>query len=196
MIGAKEMAWRLVVTAALTACTLHASAADRVCLVVGISDGDTLTARCGAPGAYQQVKVRLSGIDAPEKRQAHGERARQALAGLVFQRWARLNCPKTDRYGRSICSVWVAPASGPNGPRTLDAGLALVTQGMAWWYRAYARDQAPQARGQYEFAEREARVKRAGLWRDANPTAPWEWRRGGQRGADRRTPRTTPAEQW
>lgn len=171
---------RRVGAAALLVTAQVAAAETRTCFVVGVSDGDTVTARCGKPGAYEQVKVRLSGIDAPEKRQPFGERARQTLAGLVFQRWARLDCPKTDRYGRSICSVWVAPASGPNGPQTLDAGLALVTQGMAWWYRAYARDQAPKARGQYEFAEQEASAKRAGLWRDAAPVPPWEWRRAGR----------------
>lgn len=134
-----------------------------MCLVIGVSDGDTLKARCGAPGTYRQVKVRLSGIDAPERRQAYGERSRQTMAALTFQRWARLDCPKTDRYGRSVCNVWVAPASSPAGPRTLDAGRAMVTQGMAWWYRASAREQAPQARGQYEFAEQEARGRRVGL---------------------------------
>ncbi len=60
--------------AALLLALLPLAAAADQCLVVGISDGDTLTARCGAPGAYQQVKVRLSGIDAPERRQPYGER--------------------------------------------------------------------------------------------------------------------------
>ena len=171
---------RQVGAAALLIVAQVAAAETRTCLVVGVSDGDTVTARCGKPGAYEQVKVRLSGIDAPEKRQPYGERARQALAAFVFQRWVRLDCPKTDRYGRSICSVWVAPNSAPDGPKTLDAGLAMVTQGMAWWYRTYALDQAPQARGQYGFAEQEARAKRVGLWRDASPMPPWEWRRAGR----------------
>jgi endonuclease YncB( thermonuclease family) len=169
--------WRqFLVTVLLAWGAAQACAEDRVCLIVGVSDGDTLTARCGEPGAYQQIKVRLSGIDAPEKRQAYGERARQALAALTFQRWARLECRKTDRYGRSVCAVWVAPASSPDGPRTLDAGLAMLTVGMAWWYRAYAAEQTPGARGQYEFAEIEAKAKGVGLWRDAQAMAPWDWR--------------------
>ena len=152
-------------------------AATLLCLVVGISDGDTLTARCGEPGAYEQVKVRLQGIDAPERKQPFGERARQALAELTFQKEAELRCTKTDRYKRQVCSVWVSPASAPTGPRTLDAGLAMITQGMAWWYRSYAREQSPQERGQYEFAEQEAKAHRAGLWHDSEAIAPWEWRK-------------------
>jgi endonuclease YncB( thermonuclease family) len=64
----------------------------------------------------------------------------------------------------------------------------MITVGMAWWYRAYAGEQTPQARGQYEFAEQEARAKRAGLWADPEPTPPWEWRkaqRAGANGGDR-----------
>lgn len=121
-------------------CPMLASAL--LCLVVGISDGDTMTARCGEPGQYEQVKVRLQGIDAPERKQPFWERARQALAELTFQKEAELRCTKTDRSKRQVCSVWVAPASAPTGPRTLDAGLAMITQGMAWWYRAYAREQS------------------------------------------------------
>ena len=148
-----------------------------LCLVVGISNGDTLTARCGDPGQYEQVKVRLQGIDAPERRQPFGERARQALAELTFQKVAELRCNKLDRYKRHVCSVWIAPASAPSGPRTLDAGLAMVTQGMAWWYQAYSREQSPQERGQYEFAEQEAQARKVGLWRDSKPIAPWGWRK-------------------
>ncbi|KGH30450.1 thermonuclease family protein [Comamonas testosteroni] len=148
-----------------------------LCLVVGISDGDTLTARCGEPGQYEQIKVRLQGIDAPERKQPFGERARQALAELTFQKEAELRCTKTDRYKRQVCSVWVVPASAPSGPRTLDTGLAMITQGMAWWYRAYAREQSPQVRGQYEFADQEAKARNVGLWRDPEPIALWDWRK-------------------
>lgn len=160
---------------------LAAYAQPRQCLVVGVSDGDTIKARCGAPGSYEEVKVRINGIDAPEKHQAFGERAKQAMSDLVYMQEARLDCFKTDRYGRSVCKVMVTPASAPNGPKTLDAGLAMVTAGMAWWYRAYSREQTAQERGQYEFAETEAKAKRVGLWRDAEPVAPWEWRKA-QRG--------------
>ena len=139
-----------------------------LCLVVGISDGDTLTARCPTQDAvhpYQQIKVRFQGIDAPERKQPFGNRAREALSELTYMKEAELRCNKIDRYKRHVCSVWVAPASAPHGPRTLDAGLAMVTVGMAWWYRSYAKEQSPQERGQYEFAEQEAKAQKVGLWR-------------------------------
>lgn len=156
-------------------------AATLLCLVVGISDGDTLTARCPTQEAahpYQQIKVRVQGIDAPERKQPFGNRAREALSEITFMKEAELRCNKIDRYKRHICSVWVVPVSAPKGPRTLDAGLALVSIGMAWWYRDYAREQTPQERGQYEFAEQEARSRQVGLWGDAEPIAPWAWRKG------------------
>lgn len=99
------------------------------------------------------------------------------MADLVYMKEADLDCLKKDRYGRSVCRVTVAPGSAQNGRKTIDAGLAMITVGMAWWYRDYAREQTPQERGQYEFAEAEAKAKRIGIWGDANPVAPWEWRR-------------------
>jgi len=57
-------------------------------------------------------------------------------------------------------------------PKTVDVGLAQITTGIAWWYRQYAREQS---------AEQEARSRRARLWRDANPTAPWDWRHTSRR---------------
>jgi endonuclease YncB( thermonuclease family) len=159
---------------------LAVHAAPETCLIVGVSDGDTLKARCGAPGDYRQIRVRLNSIDAPEKAQPYGQRAKEAMAGLVYGKNAELDCFKTDRYGRSVCKVRIAPASAPTGPKTLDAGLAMVTVGMAWWYEAYAREQTPQERGQYKLAEQEARARRVGLWRDADPTPPWAWRKSGR----------------
>jgi endonuclease YncB( thermonuclease family) len=127
--------------------------------------------------------VRVAGIDAPEKGQPFGQRAKEAMSGLVYGKLARLECYKTDRYGRSVCNVWVAPASAPDRPQTLDAGLAMVTQGMAWWYRAYAREQTPEARKQYERAEAEANARRVGLWSEREPVPPWEWRKLKRKGA-------------
>jgi endonuclease YncB( thermonuclease family) len=163
--------------ASLLALPLSALAEPRECLVVGVRDGDSLTARCGEPDAYEQIEVRLAGIDAPEMRQPFGRRARDAMSELVYMKDVELDCIKTDAYGRSVCKVMVAPESASDGPLTLDAGLAMLTTGLAWWYRAYAHEQTPQERGQYEFAEFEAKAKHAGLWRDAAPVAPWDWRK-------------------
>ncbi len=69
-------------------------------------------------------------------------------------------------------------------PKTLDAGLAQLTVGLAWHYRQYAHEQDPQQRGQYEFAEIEARAKRAGLWRDPRAVPPWDWRHPKPAGMD------------
>ena len=150
------------------------------CLILTVSDGDTLKARCDHDGTQRQRTVRLVAIDAPERRQAYGQRARQALTRLARGKPARLLCQeKPDRYGRSLCKVMVAPASCTREPcrRTLDANLAMVTLGLAWWEPQYAREQTAQERGQYEFAQIEAKAKRAGLWREPHPQPPWQWRR-------------------
>jgi len=60
----------------------------------------------------------------------------------------------------------------------VDAGLAQITMGRAWWFRKYADEQYPEDRARYEFAEREARAKEAELWRDGTAVPPWEWREG------------------
>jgi endonuclease YncB( thermonuclease family) len=146
--------------------------------VVGVTDGDTVTV---LDAAKAQHKVRLAGIDAPEKGQPFGERAKENLSRLVFGRDVRVDWRKTDRYGRVVGTVWIASPDSrcrgkPDCARTLDAGMAQLTVGLAWHYKKYASEQDPQQRGQYAFAEEEARVKRAGLWRDPNPVPPWDWR--------------------
>ena len=141
--------------------------------VVAISDGDTLTVLV----EKRQAKVRINGIDAPEKRQAFGERSKQNLSAMAFKKDARLECHKTDRYGRQVCKVWVQPSDCPTCGKTLDVGHAQVIAGMAWWYREYAKEQTAEDRGRYESAENEARLQRWGLWNDPQPVPPWEWRR-------------------
>ena len=142
--------------------------------VVGVADGDTITV---LDADKRQHKIRLQGIDAPEKAQPFGQRSKENLSRLVFGKDVAVEWDKRDRYGRIVGKVWVQPESCPTCPMTLDAGHAQITVGLAWWYRKYANEQTPQDRGAYEFSEQEARAKRVGLWRDPDPMPPWEWRR-------------------
>lgn len=128
--------------------------------VVGITDGDTLTL---LTDQRRQVRVRLAGIDAPERRQPFGTRARQMLAGLTFQRRARITVTSTDRYGRLIGRVFV-------GSRNVNA--EMVRRGGAWVYLRYSTDPA------LPILEAQARGARRGLWRlpESQRLPPWEWR--------------------
>lgn len=127
--------------------------------VVGIADGDTLTVLADAT----QYKIRLAEIDAPEKKQAFGERAKQSLSDLCFNAQATVSAGKTDRYGRTVARV------SCNG---VDASLYQVSNGLAWAYTAYLTDPA------IAIAERVAHESATGLWGDAAPTPPWLYRKG------------------
>jgi endonuclease YncB( thermonuclease family) len=127
--------------------------------VVKIADGDTLTA---LSADLQQVKCRLYGIDAPEKKQAFGQASKLSLAQLSFGRTARIDIVGHDRYGRAICRVAV------DG---VDVNKEQIARGMAWMYRDYASDIA------YSQAESGAQVRRIGIWQDARPVPPWDFRR-------------------
>ena len=169
---------RAVVLALSLLLASPASAADLLeGRVVRIADGDTLTV---LTNSQSQVKVRLAGIDAPERAQPFGERSKQNLARLVAGKPVEVRWHKRDRYGRVVGQVWVvspdARCQGGGCPKTLDAGLAQVTVGLAWHYKKYAGEQSEEDRERYAFAEVEARAKRAGLWREADAVAPWEWR--------------------
>lgn len=136
--------------------------------VVGVSDGDTVTL---LDSTKTQHKIRLQGIDAPEAKQAFGQASKRHLSNLVFNRQVTLTCTKTDRYQRKVCVVIVGG---------VDANLEQVKAGMAWWYRAYAKEQIPEHRAVYQAAEMDAQRQRIGLWRDAEPVPPWEWRHRGR----------------
>lgn len=152
--------------------TTHAR--SQTCFVVSIHSGDTLTARCGdAANAGAWRRVRLQGIDAPKPGQPFAEQARQKMHDMVRLKPADVDCDAPASRDREfICRVMVAPDSAPNDPRTLDAGLALLTVGLARWQPAHAQRLSPQEHGQYEFAEVEAKARRAGFWKDAQPARP------------------------
>lgn len=151
--------------------------ADFAGKVVAVVDGDTITV---LDDQHQHHKVRLSGIDAPEKAQAFGERSKQNMSRLVFGKEVRVEERKQDRYGRTIGRVWVASGECKQAdcPKTLDVSMAQLTVGLAWHFKRYAKEQPAEERGQYSFVEDEAHAKRAGLWQDASPVPPWEWRSG------------------
>lgn len=132
-----------------------------LCLVVAISDGDTLKARCGVPDAYEQITIRISAIDAPEKGQDFGNVSKQHLATLCFQQTATITTKGTDRYRRTIADV---ECQGK------DAGQEQIRAGLAWYYLKYGKG--------YEHLtkiEQQARDAGRGVWSmQAEP--PWEWR--------------------
>lgn len=132
--------------------------------VVGVADGDTVTL---LDDAKRQHKIRLSGIDAPEKKQAFGQRSKESLSDLVFAKTVDVETDKVDRYGRQVGKIWI------NG---VDANLEQVKRGMAWHYKQYAREQSKKDQRDYAEAEVEAREARRGLWVDASPIAPWDFR--------------------
>lgn len=143
-------------------------------MVINVADGDTVTV---LDSAHVRHKVRLSGIDAPEKRQAFGTRARQHLAAMVQGKDVIVVWNKHDRYGRIIGKVLTAQCASNACPDALDTGLAQLRAGLAWHYKLYQRDQEAGDRERYSAAEHAARMKHEGLWQDAGPVPPWDYRR-------------------
>ena len=154
---------RLLLATLLLATSLHA--AEYTAKVVGVADGDTIVV---LDSSKTQHKVRLAGIDAPERAQVFGNRSKQSLSDLVYMKDVTIETNKIDRYGREIGKVI------HNGD---DVCLEQVNRGMAWWYRDYRYEQSPEDRVLYEAVEDAAKAARVGLWHDKEPVAPWEWRK-------------------
>ena len=136
--------------------------------VVGVSDGDTLTVLVQRDQSLEQIKVRVSGIDAPEKAQAFGDRSKQGLSDCAFAKQVQVEVIKLDRYGRSVAKVI---------SQGTDCGLRQIELGLAWHYKAYAREQSPADRQSYAAAEDLAHERKLGLWSDPAAIPPWDFRR-------------------
>ncbi len=134
--------------------------------VVKIADGDTLTV---LDRAHVQHKIRLAGIDAPEKAQAFGTQARNALAAKVFRQGVRVEVTDTDRYGREVGRVFCS---------CHFINAELVREGFAWRYPQFDKT------GEFATAEAAARRNRRGLWADRNPVPPWDFRKAKRAGAN------------
>jgi endonuclease YncB( thermonuclease family) len=133
--------------------------------VVGVSDGDSVTV---LDAQKTQYKIRLAGIDAPERAQAYGQKAKESLSDLVFGKLVDVEWSKQDRYGRIVGMITLAG---------VDINLEQIKRGMAWHYKQYQNEQSPEDREAYAESESQARDKRMGLWLDPAPIEPSVFRR-------------------
>ncbi|MDK2742560.1 MAG: thermonuclease family protein [Nitrospira sp. BO4] len=128
--------------------------------VVSIKDGDTIEVLHNK----KAERIRLTGIDCPEKKQAFGQQAKQATSSLSFGQYVTIQRIGTDRYGRTLATVILRDGKNLNHE--------WVSQGRCWWYRKYAPGDMA-----LEGLENEARRARRGLWVDSRPVQPWECRK-------------------
>lgn len=126
---------------------------------VGISDGDTF--RLLMEGK-ETVRVRLHGVDAPEKGQDYGTQAKQMLSDLIFSKKVDVIRKNKDRYGRIVGVVYI------DG---LNVNEVLLSNGLVWHYTDYDKNE------EWAALQSEARNNKRGLWSKRNPTPPWQWRK-------------------
>jgi len=132
--------------------------------VVAVADGDTVTV---LDAQQRRHRVRLLGIDAPERAQSWGAESGAYLKGKVLQQEVQVVFAKTDRHGRLVGTLrWQGQ----------DVNLQLLRAGLAWHYKAYAIEQNWLQRWRYARAERRAQGEQIGLWSDPAPLPPWAYR--------------------
>ena len=136
--------------------------------VVRVTDGDTIVV---LDASKSQHKIRLTGIDAPERGQAFGTKSKEHLSDLVAGESVVIDYNKYDRYGRTLGKVLL------NGE---DVNLDQVESGMAWHYKKYQGEQTPTDRVKYSEAELDAKRDMRGLWGTREPVPPWEYRKAKQ----------------
>ena len=133
--------------------------------VVWVCDGDTIWVK---PFLSRKRKIRLLGMDAPESEQRWGSESQQYLDSLVGGKRVQLHTITTDMYGRWVSRVEI------NG---IDVSLAMIEAGLAWPYYSYFRNLSQDDRRSYAAAGKRAKAQRVGLWQDATPETPWDWRK-------------------
>ena len=132
--------------------------------VVGVTDGDTLKILVAD---QKLLRIRLAFCDAPEKKQAFGSRAKQAMSELVFGKDIELLPHAIDRYGRTVAQV------GVDGK---DVGEEMLRQGLAWVYERYINEASTEIQDTYRKSQEEAKADKRGLWSDPNSIPPWIFR--------------------
>ena len=134
--------------------------------VIKVTDGDTIEV---LDSDNTKHKIRLAGIDAPEKKQAFGNAARKHLADLVASKEVCVSSHKKDKYRRLVGTVIVDGES---------ANFRMLKDGYAWHFKKYAKEQPELERKVFAETELQARSDTVGLWSEPEPIAPWDWRDG------------------
>lgn len=147
--------------------SMASHAAEVVGLVVAVADGDALTILDTNKITY---KIRLSGIDAPEKSQAFGKQSKQSLTAMVLNKTVVIEYNKSDKYQRIVGKVLFDDK---------DINLEQIKRGFAWHFKRYENEQEPEDRSAYANEENAARRDKLGLWSDINPIPPWVFRKKG-----------------
>lgn len=127
--------------------------------VVKVSDGDTITILTSDKTQY---KIRLNDIDAPEKKQAFGNKSKDNLAKYIAGKTVKVEYKTKDKYKRILGTIYY---------NNIDINLQQVKDGYAWVYKKYSKNQ------DYYNAEKVARENKKGLWIDKSPLEPWEFRK-------------------
>jgi len=132
--------------------------------VIGVHDGDTITV---LDQDNKKFAIRLQGIDAPELKQEFGAASQKNLAGMVLGKQVSIFWNKVDKYRRTVGTIMLDGR---------DVNIEQVKAGVAWHFKKYEDEQSPADRRTYAAAEQAARSAKLGLWKDANPVAPGDWR--------------------
>ena len=134
--------------------------------VIRVLDGDTIAVM---DKQRQSHKIRLAGIDAPEKKQPYGKKAKKVLTALLRNKRVCIEWHKQDRYKRKVGIVWLDQ---------VDINLQMLHQGLSWHFKKYAKEQSAENQRLYAAAERTSKSKVIGLWQEPDAIAPWDWRDG------------------
>jgi endonuclease YncB( thermonuclease family) len=153
----------LLLALLITHCLAHADTLTG--RVVRVTDGDTIVI---LDSADTQHKIRLTGIDAPERKQAFGTKSKEHLSDSIAGKFVVVDYDKRDYYKRILGKVLL------NGE---DMNLEQIRAGLAWHYKKYQKEQSPSDRALYSAMEVEAREAGRGLWRDPAPVPPWKYRK-------------------
>jgi endonuclease YncB( thermonuclease family) len=152
---------KLLISLLLTcSISLHLAAQTLKGKVISIKDGDTIELLVN----NKPVRIRLHGIDCPEKKQPFGQKARQFTSDLCFGKIVRAEKTDKDRYGRTVAKVYL-----PSGELL---NTSLLKAGLAWHYTKYDKSE------DFALAEKDAKARKKGIWADDHTIAPWDWRKG------------------
>ena len=160
-----KVGMQILITLVTIFYSLSINAEELMGQVIKVIDGDTITI---LDASKEQFKIRLGGIDAPEKNQAFGNVSKQSLSEMVAGKEVKVNYNKRGRYGRIIGKVLLNKE---------DVNLMQVKRGLAWHYKQYEREQEVEDRALYAQGEYLAQKDRLGLWNDNKPMPPWDFRK-------------------